>query len=333
MLDKLRERTDVFKFMNPHEIEFDHKGFLISGEDPKLIESKWMEWIKEEDSEHPNNYFDYISCFFDGQTSNDLNINLLLDRSQRFHSIKKIIPKSKIQCSFSPFSREGHQYIIVDKDWFNFIRNSSYSTYAMIDFIGVRDLITKHGEIPYSILETLNAIINEYAIANPSFDFLTCADNIIVKTNWLINEEANTYTPEYFIKVISELMKHIEKEIHLLSYVIITQGANYVNENGIRKKDRLENHFFMPSISVPFIEAFEIDTDARKRIRNHEIEKSQLYIENSFYISLNRKYTSNEEPSWLQFIEFSNSKYKNKLKYIGVSFEELSELVELQLND
>lgn len=332
MLEKLKAKTQDFEFVEYDDMEFKRDGFLISGEYPKLLEEKWLDYIENEESEHPNNYFDYINCYFDSQTKNDININLLLDRRYRFHSIKKLIPKSKIYCSFIPYSMEGHQYTIVDKDWFNFIRNSLYSTYALIDLVGVRALISEHGEIPSSFVQTLKNIIDEYAKKNVAYDFLTCADNIIVKSNWHVNEEINTYSPESFIITIKELMNRIELEIGLSSYVIITQGANYVNENGFQEKDRLINHFFMPSISVPFIEAFEIDNDARVRIKKEEIKKSQFYLEHSFYISLKRKFYSSEEPNWLQFIEFTNSKNKNPLKYTGVSSQELKELVELEKN-
>lgn len=329
MLSKLKARNKVFEFVQYDEMEFSRDGFLIIGEDLNLIEEKWIDWIDQDDSEHPNNYFDYINCYFDSQTENDLNINLLLDRSFRFHSIKKIIPKSKIHCSFIPYSMEGHQYTIVDKDWFNFIRNSLYSTYALIDFVGIREIISKHSEIPQTIIESLKIIIDEFAVKNPSYDFLTCADNIIVKSNWLINEQINTYSPESFVTTIHKLMEQLKNEIDLSSYAIITQGANYVNEIDIREKDRQVNHFFMPSISVPFIEAFEIDNDARKRIRNKEINKCQFYIEYSFYISLKRKFYSNEEPSWVKYVEFTNSKNNNKIKYIGLNYLQINELVNL----
>lgn len=330
MLKKLKDKTNVFKFVEYNEMEFRSDGFLISGENPKLIEKKWIEWIEQDNSNHPNNYFDYIECYFDSQTPNDLHINLLLDRSLRFHSIKKIIPKSKIHCTFIPYRMEGHQYTIVDKDWFNFIRNSLYSTYALIDFVGVREVISEHGEIPYSIIEGLKTLIDDCATKNPSYDFITCADNIIVKTNWQVNDFVNTYTPEAFVNNIHELMGRIETEIGFTSYAIITQGANYVNENGNKETERLVNHFFMPSISVPFIEAFEIDNDARKRIKSKEIKKSQFYIEHSFYYSLKRKFYSSEEPEWLRFTQFINSKNKNPMKYMGVNFNELLELVEFE---
>lgn len=110
MLAKLKARTNVFEFVQYDKMEFSRDGFLISGEDLDLIEEKWIDWIDQDESEHPNNYFDYINCYFDSQSENDLNINLLLDRNIRFHSIKKIIPKSKIHCSFIPYSMEGHQY-------------------------------------------------------------------------------------------------------------------------------------------------------------------------------------------------------------------------------
>lgn len=332
MLEKLKSKTNKFEFVEFDNMELRRDGFLISGENPNLIEEKWCEWFEQENSKHPNNYFDYIHCYFDDKTNSHLQINLLLDRSHRFHSIKKIIPKSKIHCSFIT-SYDNHQYIVVDKDWFNFIRNSMYSTYALIDFIGVRKIISDYGEIPQSFFKSLKLLIDEFAIKNPTYDFLTCADNIIVKTNWLVNENINTYSPESFTRTIHDLMNRIEVTINLKSYTIITQGANYVNENGLINNHRLENHYFMPSISEPFIDVFEIDTDARKKIKNNEIKKSQFYLENSFYISLKRKYSSGEEPEWVQFAEFTNSKNNNLLKYLAVNFEELSVLTELKTKE
>ncbi|WP_291067841.1 MULTISPECIES: hypothetical protein, partial [unclassified Empedobacter] len=134
---------------------------------------------------------------------------------------------------------------------------------------------------------------------------------------------------EKLLITVNQLITEIKKETEISSYAIITQGANYVNEKNLTDSATPKNHFFMSSISVPFIEAFEIDFDIRKRIKNKEIEKMPFYIEQSFYISTKRKHYSSEEPTWFKKFDFESEKLKTSLSYSALTFENICDLIDI----
>src|SRR5690606_15925752 len=165
---------------------------------------------------------------------------------------------------------------------------------------GIRNLLNEYGEFPSDTLNSIKAIVDKFCNQNKDLTFLTCADNIIIKSGWEFVTENSKYQPEKLVITVNQLMAEIKKETQISSYAIMTQGANYVDEKNLTHSVTPKNHFFMGSISVPFIEAFEIDSDIRKRIKNKEIEKMPFYIEQSFYISTKRRHYSSEEPTWFK---------------------------------
>jgi hypothetical protein len=160
--------------------------------------------------------------------------------------------------------------------------------------------------------------------------FLTCADNIIIKSGWEFGTENSKYEPEKLVITVNELMTEIKKKTEISSYAIMTQGANYVDDKKLTHSVTSKNHFFMSSISVPFIEAFEIDSDIRKRIKNKEIEKMPFYFEQSFYISTKRIHYISEEPTWFKKFDFESEKLNTRLTYSGLTFENICDLIDIK---
>lgn len=333
MLDKLQKQKEHIKFYEISDMPLCEESFLLSDQWLDKIEHQWNEFLSPEyDYEnwtHPNGLMDYIPCHISSVNASYLNITLLLDRNSRFHKVSTTLPISFFRTAFKVFNIKSRPYIIVDQNWFNNLRNRIYSAYVLIDFVGIRNMLNKYGEFPSNTLNSIKAIVDKFCNQNKDLTFLTCADNIIVKSGWEFVPENSKYQPEKLIITVNQLMSEIKKETKISSYAIMTQGANYVDEKNLSHSITPKNHFFMSSISVPFIEAFEMDSDIRKRIKNKEIEKMPFYIEQSFYISTKRRYYSSGEPTWFKEFEFESEKLKTRLAYSALTFENICDLIEL----
>ena len=333
MLDNLQKQKEHIEFYGTSDIPLNKDSFLLSDQWVDKIEQQWTEFLSPKYDHqkwiHPNGLMDYVPCHISSVSESHFNITLLLDRSSRFHTISKTLPARFFRTAFKVFTSEKRPYIIVDQNWFNNLKNSVYSAYVLIDFIGIRNLLNEYGEFPYDTLNSIKTIIDKYSNQHKDLTFLTCADNIIIKSGWEFGSENSKYQPEKLIITVNQLMKEIKKETLINSYAIMTQGANYVDEKNLIHSATPKNHFFMSSISVPFIEAFEIDFDIRKRIKNKEIDKMPFYIEHSFYISTKRKNYSSEEPTWYKQFNFESEKLKTILTYSALTFENICDLIEL----
>jgi hypothetical protein len=333
MLDNLKSHTDHIEFYEITDVPLYKDSFLVSDDNLEKIEKQWVEFLASDcDYEkwvHPNRLMDYIPCSISSVTETHLNITILLDRSSRFHTISKSLPTKFFKTAFKVFSSEKRPFIVVDQKWFRNLRSSIYSAYVLIDFVGIRSLLNENGEFPSAKLNSIKSIVDKFSDQNKDLTFLTCADNIIIKSGWTLNSNLSKYQPEKLIKSVYQLMTQIKNDTEISSYAILTQGANYVDETNLTNGKTPENHFFISSISVPFIEAFEIDENVRKRIREGEIDKMQFYIENSFYTSTKRKHYSSEEPSWFKKLEFKSKKLNTRLSYSGLNYQNICELIDL----
>lgn len=334
MLDNLQIQKEHIEFYGISNIPLNKDSFLLSDQWLERIEQQWTEFLSPncdyEKWTHPNSLMDYIPCHILSVNESHINITLLIDRSSRFHTISKILPTKFFRTAFKVFSSEKRPYIIVDQAWFFNLRNSIYSAYVLIDFVGIRNLLNEYGEFPSDTLNSIQSIVNKFCNQNKDLTFLTCADNIIIKSGWEFGTVNSKYKPENLIVTVNQLMTEIKKETQISSYAIMTQGANYVDERNLTQSITPKNHFFMSSISAPFIEAFEIDFDIRKRIKNKEVEKMPFYIEQSFYISTKREYYSSEEPTWFKKFDFESEKLKTILTYSALTFENICDLIDLK---
>jgi len=331
MLDKLKEYPQYFQFYDIEDLKINKEHFLLGEGSLSIIEKQWLHYLNptSEQWEHPNSLMDYIPCHISDIKNFHLDVTLLIDRSNRFHTITKSLPKQFFKAAFLPHTSESRPSLIVDQTWFENLFKSIYSAYVLIDFIGIRNILNEYGEFPIDRLEKIKSIIDELCIEHPEIICLTCADNIIMKSSWNPSENKSNYQPETLLSIVDMLMARIEKEVGLKSYAIFTQGANYVNEQLLSSKPSPPNHLFISSISIPFIEAFEIDSDIRKRIKDKEIQPMPIYIEYSFYISMSRKYMSGKEPQWFKRISFKTEKLKTQLTYSALTFDRLCELIEM----
>jgi hypothetical protein len=159
MLDSLQTQNEHIEFYGISNIPLNSDSFLLSDQWLDRIEQQWTEFLTPEcDYEkwiHPNELMDYIPCHISPINNSNFNITLLLDRSSRFHTISKALPTKFFRTAFKVFCCEKRPYVIVDQNWFNNLRNSIYSVYVLIDFVGIRNLLNDYGEFPFEILNSM----------------------------------------------------------------------------------------------------------------------------------------------------------------------------------
>lgn len=332
ILNGLRQYPEHIEFYDLNSLPLLKDCFLISNERIDTIERQWTEFLaldcNYEKWEHPNSLMDYIHCHITSRNATHLDISLLINSSNRYHTVKMHLSNKYFISAFKVYSSEKRPYIIVDKNWFNGLRNNNYSTYALIDFIGIREKIYINGEIPIGIIKKIKQVVDQACIANPNLIFLSCADNIIVKSTWTTGENMIIYEPEIFVETIHKLMNDIQTIAEIGSYAILTQGVNYIDEKELQDSSTPTNHYFLSSISVPWIEAFEIDKNIRTQIHVNAFDKMPFYLEQSFYISMNRKYYSGKEPSWYREVQFHSDTLGMKLTYSPLTIERIRNLID-----
>lgn len=328
MFPKLRKIPEQFEFYSPTEIPKNRDCFLLSAKDELIIQSQWIEWLKNYNPdtwEHPNGIVKYINCWVHETNESFINLSFMVNYKNRIHSVNILLPITKLKASFLPWTAEKRPYIIVDETWFERLLSYTYSLYCVIDFINIRKLISEDGEVPVQKINKIQQICKSICEEHEDLQLIMLADNILLKTTWK-PEEFEKYNPEKFISLVNQTMNSIKQMTNIDSYAIFTQGANYVNED---KVDFIKSNNFVsiPSISAPFIESFEIDTYVRKQIRSGKMKPKSLYIENSLYLSTNRKFYSSEEPEWFKKYNFFSEKSLKKIEFHALEYNEFTELI------
>ncbi|WP_316848905.1 hypothetical protein [Pedobacter agri] len=333
MLDQLKKQPGYFEFYTPEDIPGNKEYYLLGEDDEKIIEQQWIAYSMSDADmmnwKHPNSLMAYIPCHISSNALTHFTLTILLDRSRRFHTVSRTLPKDFFKAAFLPFTSETRPYLIVNQKWFNQLLANLYSSYVLIDFIGIGSLLNRYGEFPTEKLIKIKSIIDTFSVAHPNMQFMSCADNIIIKTGWRLNSDDSDYHPEKLIHMVNQIMAEITTQTSLSSYAIFTQGVNYVNELAMPPSETPRNHLFISSISAPFMEAFAIDEHVRTMIRKKKIEGHPFYLEKSFYISTKRKYTADQEPIYFKNIYFEHQKMGKLITYTPLTYPEICDLIKL----
>jgi len=334
-MDELRDFADVFKFYSPREIPKNWMCYLLGDEQLEFIKTQWKDFAingygENDDWKHPMQTVESIECSVICFGGDYFNIKFILNRLNRFHSVHRVLPVKELLYAFEVIYNEKYPYLIVKQQWLNEMVNSNNSTYAFIDFVGFKKIIHQNGKIPTAVINPILNIINKYSKENPEMVFLTLADNIVIKSSWNIFTGNLDYEPEKFMVLLQVVLRAIMDESGIQTYCIVTQGTDYIKEEDIEfSSPQSSNHFFLSSISVPFIDAFEIDGDVRKKVKE-DLRKSDFYLEQSFYSSLKKNYFSGEEPIEMNKQHVISQNSDREISYFPLTLDEVSQLVKFE---
>ena len=270
-----------------HGIPVNRDVFLIGSKEFAEKKGKWIEYIEGTAKDHPNNYFDYLhgACRFTSQKVIDIFTEINI--RDRFHGVCKKLLEKDFEYCFQFYSAGENPFIIVSQEWFENIKNDNYSTYVMIDIIGIKNYLLKYGIIEKDIIIEYKTAIDNIASKESFYTFTTFTDNIFIKANWQTSspDYQIEYAPEHMIYLIKKIQEEIFRVFKLDSYAIVTQGIQLFKNDEILQHS-VPNHFFIGSVATPFIELFDIENAIKYKIQDNPEFKRNLYLSESFLISL-----------------------------------------------
>lgn len=215
--------------------------------------------------------------------NNGLTIQLALAHVKRLHLVSEHLSFNDIESL--KIGRDGETYIVIKKKRYNSLWKKHSVSFAFIDLIGTKEIFKRSSDELMKLLKKVQAKIDAFANIHPTIAILSFADSLIVKTVWSYHKKI-TYSPENFLNTILQLRSMLRQEVGIDSYVILTQGQNFIESKKLVHVNNRGNHFGMLSVGPPFASLFGIDSIV-KELRNSD--KRSLYIEKMFYDSLNDK--------------------------------------------
>jgi hypothetical protein len=231
-------------------------------------------------------FYKHLSLFYARVRSKDdcgLTITTALTVAQKLHTVEEYLSLKDIVAVIK--GADGETYIVIKKKKYNSLWKEYGVILAFIDLIGSKERFRRSSGELIKLLKKVQHIIDVFADKHQNIVIWSFADSLIVKSTWCYYKKIK-YCPESFLKTILELRTTLSQKIGIKSYMIITQGQNYIGSDKIVHINRTCNHFGMLSFGPPFASLFEID-DAVKKLELEQ--KRSLYIEKKFYYSLNDK--------------------------------------------
>ena len=149
---------------------------------------------------------------------------------------------------------------------------------------------SNQGLIVNARLQDLRTRMDELASRFPSVSFITCADTVLLKSNWTAGYfpagVKYTYNPEIFLGLFKEIRSLFEESVGLKVYGIFTQGTNEFYADPVMHISESKNHVCLNALGSPFADLFTIDNSARKAIKAKVHPRFELYLDEAYFLSL-----------------------------------------------
>lgn len=229
------------------------------------------------------NSYENVSFFYARVLSKDnggLTIHLALTVVQRFHIISEYLSFKDIVSL--KVGIDAETYIVVKKRKYDSLWKKHSVSFAFIDLIGTKEIFKRSSAELTKMFRNVQHIIDAFAINHQDIAILSFADSLIAKATWCYYKKVK-YSPESFLKTILELRTKLSQEISIDSYIILTQGQNFIESGKIVHINKTGNHLGMLSVGPPFASLFGIESIVKGL---EDSEKTSLYIEKMFYDSL-----------------------------------------------
>lgn len=327
-------------FENPN---FDHYTFedIPLERDIFVISEKWMrpydEMMRRFFDRVPGSEYEHVGFISWASvrsiSPHSLELCWFADINKRHHQISVTLPRSEFIACIGCWSASERPRIFVKDSWLDHIHLRNYSIFGLIDAIGIRQRIAD-GSLTMELLLNLRQRIDELASRYLNVSFISFGDSLLLKSNWTVgmfdSDVKYTYDPEIFIFLFKEVVTIYKDVLGMSVYGVITQGDNHYYGSPHLHHSESGNHICMNCLGMPFERLFAIDEAARNAIRNKIHQRSDLYLDEEYFISLHLSYEFRKSYSPVR------SSYKSKMsdlpkEYIPISCEEL--IGHIQLND
>jgi hypothetical protein len=213
--------------------------------------------------------------------ANSVELSWYANVSDRFHEISIILTKEKFVCCVGCWEYDEKPIVFVNGDWLNSLYARSFSVFAMVDAIGVKQYL-EEDKLTTEMLKSLRDRIDALASDYPSISFISFADSLLLKSNWSVgaddNEVTYSYAPELFIKLSAQISTIYQECLGLPTYSVITQGQNSYYDDNLLHISESKNHISLNSLGIPFAQLMDIEHTARANIRSKEHLPAEVYI-------------------------------------------------------
>lgn len=296
----------MFDKYNFENIPINRDLYLVDEKYINEYEQSMLDLFKGEEYK----YVGYVTSAYLNEINEDhIEFSWAANISDRFHAVSAALPRDQFVACVGSWQYDEKPHIFVKSSWLENLYLRSYSIFAMIDAIDVRKALNT-GSLSRELLINLREKIDLLSEKYPDISFISFADSLLLKSNWnaeyFKNNVKYSYEPEAFIYLAQEINSIYKSTLNLETYAIITQGNNEYYDDQVLHISKSKNHVSLNSLGLPFAQLLDIEASVRKGIRSKTQEKSELYMDDDFYYSLNFKhgFEKKNEPSF---------KYKAKM--------------------
>lgn len=235
----------------------------------------------------PTGYVSYIGARSIG--NNHVELTWYTNIHTRFHSVTVSLPKKKFVQCVGCWRYDEKPRIFVKSGFVESLLLRAFSIFALVDAIGVKEAL-RNGNLQRENLIQLRDRIDNLSENNPDISFISFGDSILLKSNWNPGYSAKgikySYKPELFLSLADEISKIYIEILGLKTYTVITQGGNEYYDDALLHKSKSGNHICLNSLGIPFAQLMEIETAARKSIKDEIHKPAQLYMDQQYYHSI-----------------------------------------------
>lgn len=280
------ENFTVYEFT---DIPLNRDCFLMGEQYIQEYEQEFLKFFSENGVDHPNiGYISYIAVRNINEAS--LELSWYPNVNDRFHEVSITLPKEELIICVDCWNYDEKPHLFVKDNWLKKLHLKHYSSFAMIDAIGVKNAIQR-GLLSKNKLANLRSTIDKLASEYPEISFVSFADSVLLKTNWTVGHYQSdiiyTYHPELLVHIFQKLKSIYSNCLGLNIYGVFTQGSNEYYDEGLLHISSSQNHICLNSLGVPFADLLAIDETARRYIKERIHPPCELYMDSHFYHSLN----------------------------------------------
>ncbi len=249
-------------------------------------EKFWLDFFALRHERDPVGYVSQVSVRQIDVQSLELSLYIT---STRFHELTIRLPRDRFIKCVGCHRYDDKPHIFVKAEWLFAIYERSYSAFALVDAIGVKEAL-RQNHLSRAQLIRLRDCVDEIAIRFNDVAFVSFADSLLLKSNWSLGHFRSpisyTFDPDVLLRVIKEL-RHIYADVlNLKIYAVLTQGSNEYDSDSLVHVSASGNHLCLNSLGVPFAELLAIDAAVAEAVKRGDLAPAELYIDEKYLHSL-----------------------------------------------
>jgi hypothetical protein len=257
-------------------------------------------------------------------TERSIELSWFADVFERFHEVAIDLPRDQIVFCVGSWRWDEKPTIFVRSAWLKKIHVRFHSVFGLIDAIGARDALNT-GAVGSIQLHILRSGLDALALRFPQVSFISWADSLILKSNWTAGYfqlgVKNTYDPELFLRLFTELRTLYRETLNLQIYGVFTQGVNEYYDDSLLHVSESRNHVCINSLGAPFADLRSIESAARRGFKEKHHQPSELYLDESYFNSLNFDFKF--EKGLVRRYSYTTSFRRIAASYVCVSCDDL----------